>query len=863
MVLDYAKQHDSPCIHPCRKNCGEIYCSADCEHDFWHNGGHSLLCTGDIKVDDHPLLDFKRHAMQHNEILLLVADVMARILSNPSSVPAFTDFTMVPWWDVACAPLLQGYGGFADAAVLEKSIRTVCDESASKLRLALGLPDDHPYVNALMFAKVIGSFEQNSMGIRNRHPLCRAIFDADLRRSFKKDVILCLSRAGMIGGDCEDEDCEDDDDNDDDNNAGHGDTEKTGEDKMEEDENEEEQMEDEQAEDHCEEEMQAEIDPTPGFFQPVWDYTDEEIAVFLACLDMEEFNPDGDDLDELFNPLDGTAMFSTACKMNHSCDPNVVLLYRTRHWGEPLVGHVVAIRDIAPGEELCISYIDVWETLETRTEQLANYGFLCHCNKCTRERNGECLEKEEEEKMEEDALFGKEDDDDDEEESPTEPRDGERLLQRLGELNEKLNENHLGCTPMKLFGEASSFVIRVGALSIDGLETKGDNVSAMALQACIDAVADRNLIGSQKLGTALATELFGMLQEQGSWSHPAYRQALVASSMAAAIGFCHVGSFLEAQRLLDRAMVLGLPRDEVSGFVEFVEHFANHMTRGPIEPALEGHVLYYNSKELNEVIERQGLSTPIAFPIPESSCDIDANVFQIECVDTEICTVFRGFARDWKATQKWRNLHQLVQEHGHRIIPVELGSMMKESGMKETLMSLRHFVGRFLIPSSAKKCWSLADAQEQAHSIAYLAQHSLLSQVSALGEDVERSPRLCGVQGPSQINVWMGTGGTRSPLHFDSYDNLLVQVVGAKYVRLYSCDQTDKLYVIKGNGGVASQGNMGAVNCELEDWLAHPEAKSAKYQEVLLLPGDCLFIAARTWHYVRSLSTSISVNYWW
>jgi hypothetical protein len=189
--------------------------------------------------------------------------------------------------------------------------------------------------------------------------------------------------------------------------------------------------------------------------------------------------------------------------------------------------------------------------------------------------------------------------------------------------------------------------------------------------------------------------------------------------------------------------------------------------------------------------------------------------------------------------------------------------MMKESGMKETLMSLRHFVGNYLIPSSAKNCWSLADAQEHAHSIAYLAQHSLLSQISALGEDVEGSPRLCGVQGPSQTNVWMGTGGTRSPLHFDSYDNLLVQVVGAKYVRLYSCDQTDKLYAIKNHGGVASQGNMSSVNCELEDWLTHPKAKSAKYLEVLLLPGDCLFIPARTWHYARSLSTSISVNYWW
>ena len=103
--------------------------------------------------------------------------------------------------------------------------------------------------------------------------------------------------------------------------------------------------------------------------------------------------------------------------------------------------------------------------------------------------------------------------------------------------------------------------------------------------------------------------------------------------------------------------------------------------------------------------------------------------------------------------------------------------------------------------------------------------------------------------------------GTRTPLHFDSYDNLFVQLVGAKYVRLYDTDQTDKLYVSK-DGNYGLQGNMSKVNCELEDFDSHPLAKTCQYTEVLLLPGDCLFIPSRHWHYVRSLSTSISINYW-
>ena len=578
---------------------------------------------------------------------------------------------------------------------------------------------------------------------------------------------------------------------------------------------------------------------------------------------MEESAQDGDDLDELFNPLDGTAMYTTACKMNHSCHPNVVVLYRTRQWGEPLVAHVVALRYIEVGEELCISYINTWESLETRTESLANYGFKCHCIKCQTERRGEILMNTEEEGNE-DSLFGCDDDDNSEVVCPMTEQNGESLLQRLGELNERLNKYQLGCTPTHFLGEASSFVIRLGGLSIEGLETKGDDDMALSMQACIHALTDRNLIGCQQLSSALVTELFGLLQEEGRWSHPAYRDAYFASSIAAAIGFCHVGSFLEAQRLVDKSMILGLPRQEVSGFTDFIEYFANQMNRGPIEPTLKGHVLDYASNELEELVTKQGLSAPIKYPVPETPLHIDIHSFNIDFVQKDECTVLRGFARNWNAIEKWRNLGHLAREHGHRMIPIELGTMMKDNGMKETISTFRSFIEYFLLPSCENDCWRLLDSQtQQSSSIAYLAQHPLLSQIPALGEDVEGNPCLCGIQGPTKVNVWCGTGGTRTPLHFDSFDNLLVQIVGAKYVRIYPSEETDKLYVIKSNAGVSSQGNMSEVNCELEDWSRHPEATSAKFQEVLLFPGDCLFIPARSWHYVRSLSTSISINYWW
>jgi len=55
---------------------------------------------------------------------------------------------------------------------------------------------------------------------------------------------------------------------------------------------------------------------------------------------------------------------------------------------------------------------------------------------------------------------------------------------------------------------------------------------------------------------------------------------------------------------------------------------------------------------------------------------------------------------------------------------------------------------------------------------------------------------------------------------------------------------------------------MSEINCEKEDYEMYPLAKDAIFVEVILFPGDALYIPAKAWHYVRSLSTSISMNYW-
>ena len=82
----------------------------------------------------------------------------------------------------------------------------------------------------------------------------------------------------------------------------------------------------------------------------------------------------------LFPVCDGTALFALTCCCNHSCEPNVQLRY-----GDDGTGMLVALRDLSPGDELCINYVGVEQPRALRQADLKHYGFSCCCERCEKE----------------------------------------------------------------------------------------------------------------------------------------------------------------------------------------------------------------------------------------------------------------------------------------------------------------------------------------------------------------------------------------------------------------------------------------------------------------------------------------------
>ncbi|TAE58175.1 MAG: cupin-like domain-containing protein [Nostocales cyanobacterium] len=114
---------------------------------------------------------------------------------------------------------------------------------------------------------------------------------------------------------------------------------------------------------------------------------------------------------------------------------------------------------------------------------------------------------------------------------------------------------------------------------------------------------------------------------------------------------------------------------------------------------------------------------------------------------------------------------------------------------------------------------------------------------------------------PLLANLWIGTGGNISPLHWDSAQNLLCQVRGRKRILLFEPKQTEFLYPFPANSKIP---HMSQVKINDPDLNKFPKFASAKYTECTIEAGEMLFIPPFWWHQVYSLDQlNIAINFWW
>jgi hypothetical protein len=209
--------------------------------------------------------------------------------------------------------------------------------------------------------------------------------------------------------------------------------------------------------------------------------------------------------------------------------------------------------------------------------------------------------------------------------------------------------------------------------------------------------------------------------------------------------------------------------------------------------------------------------------------------------------VLTDVARDWPALQRWSPA-DLKARFGHLEVDVQAERAANPSYEQDKLkhrrsVRLADFVDQVLAGGATNDYYLTANNEVLRRP-----------EFAPLLDDIGTLPAFCdAAQLARHSSFWFGPAGTITPLHHDTLMLLHTQVVGRKRWRFVSPLEMPRLY---NHDGVFS-----AIDLERPDFVRHPTLREVKVLEVVLEPGDTVFLPLGWWHQVASLETSLSFSF--
>ncbi|KAK4790385.1 hypothetical protein SAY86_017689 [Trapa natans] len=336
----------------------------------------------------------------------------------------------------------------------------------------------------------------------------------------------------------------------------------------------------------------------------------------------------------------------------------------------------------------------------------------------------------------------------------------------------------------------------------------------------------------------------------GPWHSvlPIWRDAYSMACLHVASFHYRNGEFEEALRALDLGLIMGgtlLKKDLESSVGKVTEKSREaRISAGGSNGVLGKRLINQeiDMTEVHRILPLKSLSTKIV--VKRSALSLEAFLHEYFLSGSPV--IITDCMSHWPARAKWNDLDYLESVAGYRTVPVEVGKNYLCSDWKQELITFSQFLQRM----QSNDCPAL---------LTYLAQHPLFDQITDLRKDI-LVPDYCFAGGGElrSLNAWFGPSGTVTPLHHDPHHNILAQVVGKKYIRLYSSSLSEELYphseTMLCNSSQVDLDNIDEQFSEVVD---------LEFMDCVLEAGEMLYIPPKWWHYVRSLTTSFSVSFWW
>jgi hypothetical protein len=208
--------------------------------------------------------------------------------------------------------------------------------------------------------------------------------------------------------------------------------------------------------------------------------------------------------------------------------------------------------------------------------------------------------------------------------------------------------------------------------------------------------------------------------------------------------------------------------------------------------------------------------------------------------------VLTDMAADWPALQRWTPLH-LREHYGEVLVEVQTGRASDPDFERNKLLLRREMLVAELVDRVLQGSGNdlYLTANNQALKRPGLA--PLLADIGSLPDWVDRDAL------PGAALLWFGAAGTLTPLHHDTLMLLHTQLVGRKRWRLASPLQTPRLY--------NTRSVFSPVDLAAPDLARFPRLAGVQVFDVVLGPGETLFVPLGWWHQVEALDTSLSISF--
>jgi len=209
--------------------------------------------------------------------------------------------------------------------------------------------------------------------------------------------------------------------------------------------------------------------------------------------------------------------------------------------------------------------------------------------------------------------------------------------------------------------------------------------------------------------------------------------------------------------------------------------------------------------------------------------------------------VLTDVARDWPAMRKWSPKY-LKEKFGHLEVQIQAernGDPKFEQNKvaHQRMVRVGDFVDQVIGGGVTNDYYMTANNEILRRP-----------EFAPLVEDIGSLPEFC-CHGDlaRSINFWFGPAGTNTPLHHDTLMLLHTQVVGRKRWRFISPLETPRVY---NYFGVFSP-----IDIDHPDLVRYPLFRDVKVLDVIVEPGETVFLPLAWWHQVSGLDISMSVSY--